>query len=197
VVLLLLSSQSKSKVSKIKKNQRKKLIPRPAHPELTTAPCSSRMRPARPPRAHPAHHRALLVAHMSCPAAARVRLSPRSRTTRPAHARQSPRTTRPTRVPASACGSLTPCPRARLSRRPPRSTRVPASACGRLAPRPRASLSRRPPLPRAHVRPPQPTAVSHVPCSPPHERTRGCPRASAPIPASHASCSPPRERTRG
>jgi hypothetical protein len=108
-----------------------------------------------------AHHRALLVAHASCPPVARSPCSPP--------------------CPASHAHVL---PRHRARARPPKPTA--ASAYGRLAPRPRARLSWWPPRPaRARLslrqprstlaRPPQPAAASHVPYSPLlRERTRGC-----------------------
>jgi hypothetical protein len=129
VVLLLLSSQSKSKVKKKSKKE--------AH----TAPCSPR-----------AHHRALLIMHASCAPAARSPCSPprpashahvlpahRARPPQPAPALLAPHVRPPKPVAAS------PHTRTHLSlwqprstpARPPRRARAPSSACGRLAPRER------------------------------------------------------------
>jgi hypothetical protein len=158
VVILLFYSQSKSKVSKMrKKNQRTKLIIQPNFTEF-------------------AHHHALLIAHASFPPATRssslLTTAPCSSRTRPAH---------PPRASASARARLTPrvrlcqpaatSPRARLSLQPPHS--APVSTRGRLAPRLHARLSPRTPHTRpTHHRVSSPTAASSrasVPYSPPRE----------------------------
>jgi hypothetical protein len=122
VVLLLLSSQSKSKVSKMRKNQRTKLVIQPNFTES-------------------GHHCALLITHVSCPPAARIRLSPR-RLCLP-HLPASPGVRLPPPQPVRVCLSL---------RRP-------------FSPHVHARLTVQPPRPAlARVRPPQPTSALLAPC---------------------------------
>jgi hypothetical protein len=168
----------------MRKNQRTKLVIQPNFTES-------------------GHHCALLIAHVSCPPAARIRLSPhrlcsphsRARLARHTRAPASARACLPQPAPAFLAPRARPphsaaaSPRARA--RPPtsphaglaRPTRAPASPYGRLALRTHAArLSPRPPRP-AHTCPPPlvasslharaPLPASHVPCSPPHEHTCG------------------------
>jgi hypothetical protein len=155
VVILLFYSQSKSKVSKMrKKNQRTKLIIQPNFTKF-------------------AHHHALLIAHASFPPATRssslLTTAPCSSRKRPAHPPRASASPAPASPHVCACVSL----------RPPRP--APASACSRLTPRlcqpaaasPHARLSPRTPHTRpAHHRVSAPTAASSrasVPYSPPRE----------------------------